>query len=57
MIKNQLERRIIERVDLSKQTPDGKIPYLPHRYVVREDKATTKLCIVMMHQRERMGQH
>ena len=46
MIKDQLEKGIIERVDLSKQVKNGKIHYLPHHCVVREDKATTRLRVV-----------
>ena len=44
-IKEQLEKGIIEAVDVSKPTPD-KVHYLPHHAVVRTDKTTTKLRVV-----------
>ena len=43
VIRDQLKRRIVEKVDLSNKPPNGNIHYLPHHCVVREDKATTKL--------------
>ncbi|XP_020615574.1 uncharacterized protein LOC110053657 [Orbicella faveolata] len=47
VIKDQLDRGIIERVDQSeKAQPCHQIHYLPHHCVVREDKSTTKLRIV-----------
>ena len=47
VIKDQLDKGIIERVDQSEKTqPCHLIHYLPHHYVVREDKSTTKLHIV-----------
>lgn len=47
MIKDQLDKGIIKRVDQSEKTqPCHQIHNLPHRYVVREGKSTTKLRIV-----------
>ena len=47
VIKDQLDKGIIERVDQSeKAQPCHQIHYLPHHCVVREDKSTTKLRIV-----------
>lgn len=47
VIKDQLDKGIIERVDQSEKTqPCHLIHYLPHHCVVREDKSTTKLHIV-----------
>ena len=47
VIKDQLDKGIIERVDQSEKTqPCHQIHYLPHHCVVREDKSTTKLRIV-----------
>ena len=42
----QLERGIIERVDPNESTEVGKVFYLPHKHVIREDKDTTKLRVV-----------
>ena len=47
VIKDQLDKGIIERVDQSEKVqPCHLIHYLPHHCVVREDKSTTKLRIV-----------
>ena len=47
VIKDQLDKGIIERVDQSEEVqPCHQIHYLPHHCVVREDKSTTKLRIV-----------
>ena len=47
MIKDQLDKGIIERVDQSEKVqPCHQIHYLPHHCVVREGKSTTKLRIV-----------
>ena len=47
VIKDQLDKGIIERVDQSEKVqPCHQIHYLPHHCVVREDKSTTKLRIV-----------
>ena len=46
IIKDQLEKGIVERVDESAEVELGKVSYLPHREVLRADKETTKLRIV-----------
>jgi len=47
VIKDQLDKGIIERVDQSeKAQPCHQIHYLPHHSVVGEDKSTTNLSIV-----------
>ena len=46
VIKDQLKGGIIEVVDQSEVTQSSQVHYLPHHAVLREDKATTKLCIV-----------
>ena len=46
IIKDQLEKGIVERVDESAEIELGKVSYLPHREVLRPDKETTKLRIV-----------
>ena len=47
VIKNQLDKGIIERVDQSeKAQPCQQIHYLPHHCVMRDHKLTTKLRIV-----------
>ena len=42
VIKDQLEKGIVEKVDLNEPTEVGKVSYLPHKMVIREDKDTTK---------------
>ena len=44
-IKEQLEKGIIEAVDVFKQIP-SRVHYLPHHAVIRTDKTTTKLRVV-----------
>lgn len=51
----QLERGIIERVDPNESTEVGKVFYLPHKHVVREDKDTTKLRVVFDASAKREG--
>ena len=47
VIKDQLDKGIIERVDQSEKVqPCHLVNYLPHHCAVREDKSTTKLRIV-----------
>ena len=46
VVKEQLERNIIEPVNLTEQTEVGKVHYLPHRENIRLDKDTTKLRVV-----------
>ena len=47
VIKDQLNRGIVEKIDKSEQAQPGRqLHYLPHHCVVREDKTTTKLRIV-----------
>uniref|UniRef100_A0A914IGD7 Integrase catalytic domain-containing protein n=1 Tax=Globodera rostochiensis TaxID=31243 RepID=A0A914IGD7_GLORO len=46
ILTDQLQKSVIERVDMS--SPNiGPVHYLPHRAVIRTDKATTKIRIVM----------
>jgi len=47
VIKDQLNRGIIKTVDLVKE-PVHQVHYLPHHAVIRSDKDTTKLRVVMM---------
>ena len=46
VIREQFNLEIIEDVAESNPKPLGKVHYLPHRAVVRQDKSTTKLMIV-----------
>ncbi len=46
VIKEQLESGVIEKVEELTPKPLGKVHYLPHREVVRQDKSTTKLRVV-----------
>ena len=46
VVKEQLERNIIEPVHFTQQTEVGKVLYLPHRENIRLDKDTTKLHVV-----------
>ena len=46
VIQEQLEKNIIEPVDMEGRRAVGKVHYLPHREVIRLDKDTTKLCVV-----------
>ena len=42
---DQLDKGIVERVNQSADMP-GKIHYLPHRAVIRQNKETTKVRVV-----------
>ena len=46
VIRDQLENGIIEIVDENKDVDIGGVTYLPHREVVRQDKKSTKVCVV-----------
>jgi hypothetical protein len=46
VIKDQIDKGIVEVVDKSAPTELGKVHYLPHHAVIRKDKSTTKLRIV-----------
>ena len=46
IIQDQLEKNIIEPVNLEEQPELGKVHYLPHREVIRLDKDITKLRVV-----------
>ena len=45
-IKDQLCKRIVEQVDRSDHPIPGDTHYIPHHAVIRQDKQTTKLCVV-----------
>ena len=46
VIRDQLERGIIEEIDPAEKTQGARLHYLPHQPVVRREKDTTKLRIV-----------
>ena len=46
VIQEQLEKSIIEPVNMEERRAVGKVHYLPHREVIRLDKDTTKLCVL-----------
>ncbi len=46
IIKEQESRGIIERVSLNQEVEVGKVTYLPHHPVIRQEKLTTKVRIV-----------
>ena len=46
VIKDQLNRGIVEIVDKKDVGEMGKVHYMPHHAVIRRDKQTTKLRIV-----------
>ena len=46
VIKDQLEKGIVEEIPQEKEPPVGKVHYLPHHAVVRHDKETTKVRVV-----------
>eukprot|EP00112_Aurelia_sp_Birch-Aquarium-sp1_P017158 Seg3959.1 transcript_id=Seg3959.1/GoldUCD/mRNA.D3Y31 product="ATP-dependent DNA helicase tlh1" protein_id=Seg3959.1/GoldUCD/D3Y31 len=46
IIDSQLESGIIEKVDENEICEVGKVCYLPHKAVIREDKETTKVRVV-----------
>ena len=46
-MKDQLEKRIVEFVNIkNKNLEEGKTIYPPHRDVIRENNASTKLLIL-----------
>ena len=45
VITDQLEHGVIEKVE-SIGIP-GKVKYLPHQAVIRDDHSSTKLCVVL----------
>ena len=46
VIRDQLNRGIVEMVDQPERKPANQTHYLPHHAVIREDKTTTKLRVV-----------
>ncbi|CAB4019970.1 PREDICTED: uncharacterized protein LOC107346460 [Paramuricea clavata] len=46
VIKDQLQKGIVERVNESEACEIGKVHYLPHHAVIRRDKETTRLRVV-----------
>ena len=46
VIREQLQRGIVELVNEEDSSNTKRIHYLPHHAVVREDKVTSKVCIV-----------
>lgn len=46
VIKDQLNRGIVEIVEQTEVSDDRQVHYIPHHAVIREDKTTTKLRIV-----------
>ena len=46
VIRDQIERGIVERVSEPASGEDGRVHYLPHHAIIRRDKETTKLRIV-----------
>ena len=46
VIKDQLQKGIVERVDETEPGEVGKVHYLPHHAVIRRDKETTRLRVV-----------
>ena len=46
VIKTQLESGIIEKINDSEPVEVGKVCYLPHKAVIRENKETTKVRVV-----------
>ena len=46
VIKDQLQKGIVERVDEAEPGEVGKVHYLPHHVVIRRDKETTRLRVV-----------
>eukprot|EP00112_Aurelia_sp_Birch-Aquarium-sp1_P015523 Seg3448.2 transcript_id=Seg3448.2/GoldUCD/mRNA.D3Y31 product="hypothetical protein" protein_id=Seg3448.2/GoldUCD/D3Y31 len=55
VIKDQLEKEIVEKVDLNEPTEVGKVLYLPHKMVIREDKDTTKFRVVFVASAKKEG--
>ena len=46
VIKEQLQRGIVEIVQNPNEGEIGKVHYIPHHAVIRRDKSTTKLRVV-----------
>lgn len=46
IIRDQIKQGIVQPVGMQGTTVAGKVHYLPHHAVVRQDKETTKLRIV-----------
>ncbi len=46
VIKDQLQKGIVERVEEAEPGEVGKVHYLPHHAVIRRDKETTRLRVV-----------
>lgn len=46
VIKDQVEKGIVEIVNDAEPCEEGKVHYLPHHPVIRRDKSTTKLRVV-----------
>ena len=46
VIKDQLQKGIVKRVDETEPGEVGKVHYLPHHAVIRRDKETTRLRVV-----------
>ena len=46
VIYEQLEQGILEHVDVAELKEPGTVHYLPHREVLRTDRATTKLRVL-----------
>ena len=46
VIKDQLEKGIIERVSPNEESPVGKTCYIPHQAVIKKDRDTPKLRVV-----------
>ena len=46
VIKDQIERGIVEVVDKEAKPESNRIHYIPHHAVIRRDKSTTKLRVV-----------
>ena len=46
VIKDQMERGVVEDIPHGKPAPLGKVHYLPHHVILRHDKDTTKLRVV-----------
>ena len=53
IIKQQIESNILERV--TEEGKVGEVVYIPHKAVVRKDKQTTKVRIVLNASAERLG--
>ena len=54
VINDYLNQGIVERVSCDK-IPHGKVFYIPHKAVVREQAESTKLRVVLMRKQERIA--